>query len=226
MVVKICSGVYLVAAPFLTSELDAYSYAVIFNDEAILIDSGSGMNPIGVLRNILELGISVRNLRYIVNTHAHADHAGGDYFFYNNLNSTIVAMEPDAMAIRHGNEDYTASKMLGVPFKPCPVGISLEKEYYELRVGSGIVELYRTPGHTAGSMSILVEVAGGRVLFGGDCDGVLCSKWNSDEKDWRRSIEKILSMEFDILCMGHWYKVNRGREILEKLLEKEPMWID
>jgi hypothetical protein len=52
---------------------------------------------------------------------------------------------------------------------------------------------------------------GKRVLFGQDIHGPFSPVLGSDIKKWRSSMEKLIALNADILCEGH-YGVIRGKD--------------
>jgi glyoxylase-like metal-dependent hydrolase (beta-lactamase superfamily II) len=44
---------------------------------------------------------------------------------------------------------------------------------------------------------------GKKVLFGQDIHGPFNQAWGSDLDQWKKSMQKLLDLEADILCEGH-----------------------
>jgi glyoxylase-like metal-dependent hydrolase (beta-lactamase superfamily II) len=61
-----------------------------------------------------------------------------------------------------------------------------------------------TPGHTPGSISVLVESEGKKVLFGQDLHGPFNDGFLSNLQDYQLSMQKLLDLRADILCEGHF----------------------
>ncbi|RLG75991.1 MAG: hypothetical protein DRO23_02350 [Thermoprotei archaeon] len=221
----ISRGIYVIGGPEISYTYDAYSYMVKIGNEYVIIDAGTGLGFANMLSNILELGIDIRrNIRYVILTHCHVDHAGGAYMFYK-LGLPIVMHEADAEAVRTGNTSRTASDMLNISFIPSPVTISLRKDK-ELNVNGSSITIMHTPGHTPGSISIYFQVFGKNIVAIGDLLGVLRKEWFSNGEEWRKSIEKILALDFDIVLSGHFYERKNPKEIFYSALEHGPTWIN
>ena len=61
-----------------------------------------------------------------------------------------------------------------------------------------------TPGHTPGSISILIETEDQKkILFGQDVHGPIIPGV-SDYNDYQNSLQKLLDLKADILCEGHF----------------------
>ncbi|MBP1697936.1 MAG: beta-lactamase domain protein [Deltaproteobacteria bacterium] len=61
-----------------------------------------------------------------------------------------------------------------------------------------------TPGHTPGSISIIVDKDGKRLLFAQDIHGPLLKEFGSNLTEYDRSTQKLLDLNADILCEGHF----------------------
>ncbi|MDF2956530.1 MAG: Glyoxylase or a related metal-dependent hydrolase [Candidatus Alkanophagales archaeon MCA70_species_1] len=215
--VKICSGstevkemarkvwqdVYVVGGPDISDMLDCCVYLidVADGDELVLIDAGAGRSFRTLVRNIEHLGFSVSALSHVVATHAHIDHIGALARF-RELGAKIVAHELDAAAIESG--EGIGAEFYGVPYEPCPVDVKMSGDALELKFRKHTLKIIHIPGHTPGSVAVLADIAGRRVLFGQDIHGPYMEALGSDTRLARRSLEKLLALNADILCEGHF----------------------
>ncbi|MFX1337086.1 MAG: MBL fold metallo-hydrolase, partial [Promethearchaeota archaeon] len=60
-----------------------------------------------------------------------------------------------------------------------------------------------TPGHTPGSIVVLIEINDTKVLFGQDLHGPIIPGV-SNFNDYQNSLRKVLDLKADILCEGHF----------------------
>ncbi len=218
----------MVGGQQLSHPLDANIYLILSGNRSkgVLIDSGTGLGYKNVLRNILELGIiPSKNIEYVILTHCHVRHSGGASKLYYRVGLKTVAHEPDSTYIRIGDEEKTLAKKYGLHYDSSPITVNLRKSVETISVSGVCFELIHTPGHTLGSLSIYFELNGRKIMIIGDALGPLCKEWSSDEKLWRKSLEKILSYDFELLLTGHDYVRNEGKVIIEKALELGPLWI-
>ena len=111
--------------------------------DAVVIDPSYGIDP--VLRAIDTRGVHVR---YILNTHSHADHIAGNEEVRQRTGAKVVAHKV-------------------VPFRP-DLAVS---DGDEIAAGRLRVHVLHTPGHTKDSVLYLFEghVATGDTLFVGEC---------------------------------------------------------
>ncbi|GAG66977.1 unnamed protein product, partial [marine sediment metagenome] len=59
------------------------------------------------------------------------------------------------------------------------------------------------PGHTPGSISIVLEIDDTKILFGQDLHGPMIPGI-SNFADYQNSLQKLLNLKADILCEGHF----------------------
>jgi len=103
------------------------------------------------------LGLSIRDVDAVVLTHFHFDHAGGLHDF---LHADVHVHEREVAAAREPADSVYFSDEIDVP-------AHFRVHSAELDVYPG-VRVIETPGHTAGHVSVLVELSGGPVLLAGD----------------------------------------------------------
>lgn len=208
----ICDRVYAVGGPGLSAPEDAYVYLVDADSELIMIDAGVGYATGKIEDNIRSLGFEPARIWHIIATHCHIDHIGGLSLWKERYGCKVIAHELDRAGIEGENNDLTAASMYGVDYKPVKVDTILNGEQAEICIGELEFHFLHTPGHTPGSISVYIDTRDGRVLFGQDIHGPFSPAWGSDLGQWRRSMQKLLDLNFDVLCEGH-AGVYRGKEI-------------
>lgn len=66
------------------------------------------------------------------------------------------------------------------------------------------LEVVHTPGHTPGSVCLVADVGGHRVLLAGDTLwGGFSDEIGSDAAAWRRSLQRLAELDIDALSFGH-----------------------
>jgi len=223
-VYAISRGIYAIGGPELSFPLDAFSYIIKLNRKYLVVDTGTGLGFSNILSNILELKVDIKDISYVIITHCHVDHAGGAYLFYK-VGLPIVMHEKDALAVRTGDPKRTASDILNLTFNPSPVTLCLRSDT-EISVDGKDITILHTPGHTPGSISVHLEVYGKKVVIIGDILGGLKKEWLSNSNDWRKSISKVLELDFDIILAGHFYRRGRSKDVFYDALRQGPLWMN
>ena len=106
------------------------------------------------------LEVDPADIQWIVNSHLHLDHAGGNHLL---PNATIVIQDSEWEFGFSGKDSAYATEDFdtGQPVKR----ITGEHDLY----GDGSVILFPTPGHTPGHQSARVLTATGEAVLAGDC---------------------------------------------------------
>ena len=174
------------------------------NRETVMIDCGAGKSFDALVKNMETLGFSPQIMGALILTHCHIDHIGSAAQFKFNFNPTVVAHKEDVDAIEGRNPAPTAASWYGVDYQPVQVDKILIEEQETLTFGDVDFQCLHTPGHTPGSISIYCDFDGTRILFGQDIHGPFDVPFGSDIQEWKNSMEKLLELEADILCEGHF----------------------
>ena len=145
---KIYANTYYVGTKGLSSIL------VVTDGGLILIDAALPQSAKLIADNIRELGFDTTDVRLILNSHAHFDHAGG-IASLQRLSDAIVAMsEASAEALRFGGV-MADDPQFGFGYEsnrfPAVDEIQIVKDGESLHIGEFEITPYLTPGHTPGS---------------------------------------------------------------------------
>lgn len=183
-----------------------------------IIDTGMPGNAAKILRAVQALGKQPGDIRHILLTHCHADHAGSLAALKERTGAAAYMHALDASLIREGKAlrslkpapgliNYFFWLMLQVfPRKVDPASIEYEPaDGEELDLAGGIKAIH-IPGHSAGQLAFLWPQHGG-VLFVGDAArnvlGLQLSLVYEDVAEGERSLAKIAALEFAVACFGH-----------------------
>jgi len=202
--VRICPHVYQVGGGNLSHPDDCCVYLVESEKELALIDAGAGKGSERIIKNIKNCGFSPEGVKYILITHGHIDHIGGLKDLQAKTGALILAHELEIDAIENGNPVLTAADWYGVKYQPVKVNQVIKKDSETLTMNKIEFVFLHTPGHTPGSLSILCWCAGLKVIFGQDIHGPFNQEWGSDINKWRSSMQRLVNLDADILCEGHF----------------------
>ncbi len=124
------------------------------SDGLILLDGGLPQSAPLIEENIRRLGFKVEDIRLIVNSHAHYDHAGGMARLQRDSGAVVAASASGAAALRAGrptpdDPQFGRDGREGAFPRVGQVRVVRDKE--ELRVGDTAITAHLTPGHTPGS---------------------------------------------------------------------------
>ncbi len=176
---KITDSIYLVASGKwgfgITQAIDCNVFLISTENGCILIDSGTGLEPERMDRVIESHGFSVKDIRAVVLTHYHGDHACGASRIQKLSGCSIYAPELEAKAIEEGDETATSVALAKGGLYPADFTYPRSEKVTGVRDGENItvgnitLTAYMCPGHSLQDMVIYGNIDGKNCLFSGDC---------------------------------------------------------
>jgi len=153
-----------------------------------------------------EFGVQVR---YVINTHYHADHTWGNCFF---PGATVIGhAKCRELLIEHGVSSLEGAKKQNPSLrqvKIVPPQLTFASGELTMRVGKKNLVFSQTFGHSEDSISVLVEED--RVLFASDAFMPLPYIVDGDVDELIASIKKIGKMGLENIIQGHGDIILRG----------------
>jgi metallo-beta-lactamase class B len=120
------------------------------NDGHILIDGDLPESVPAIVANIRTLGFRVEDVKLILNSHVHFDHAGGIAELQRRSGAAVAASASSAEVLQRGSSGRD-DPQYGVLQPIAPVArVRVIADRETLRVGPLAVTAYLTPGHTPG----------------------------------------------------------------------------
>lgn len=172
-------------------------------DGLILIEGHAGLSFEREWKAIESAGLDPRQVKYILPTHEHGDHAPGAYLWRVVTGAQFVCSREMAYTLQHHIPICS-----GYGFHPpVPTDIVIDEDQELDLAGQKVVAL-RLPGHTYGAMGWLFEKDGKRLVATGDLimpEGKLgyAGSINFSATDILSSLRKLDALRVDIVLPGH-----------------------
>lgn len=196
-----------------TSELYAQvnAGAVIGPDFSVVIDTLAYPEETLEIRDFVENRLSSR-VRYVINTHYHADHSLGNWWF----KGAVVIGHRNARALMdtRGRESLDRARLQSRELREVELllpDVVFDGGELSVRVGKRTLQLISLPGHSPDGLGVLVLED--RVLFSGDAMMPLPHLVNGDLEAMTASLKRIPRLKLENVIQGHGEVVLRG-EIL------------
>jgi glyoxylase-like metal-dependent hydrolase (beta-lactamase superfamily II) len=219
--------VFRIQAPY---EGNAVNLYLVRGAKLGLIDSGAADSPLAAVEPALrDLGLDWSDLDYLLNTHGHADHSGGNGELKACAPQVQIGIHPDDSYLLTGPQAHLHSATdASAVMRLMGLEDQLREREVVLRriigrsagvdrelVDGDVVDLgddvrltvVHTPGHTAGSVSFFWE-SGGTVFSG---DAVQGHGWRAGvapiyhDLSYVASLDRIQNLRGSVLCMGHTF---------------------
>jgi cyclase len=177
---------------------------------AVVIDTLALPEETLVIREFIETELKVP-VRYIINTHYHADHCWGNYLFpgamvvgHSLTRTEMLTRGVKALDAARQNKQNTAYRNV----KIVPPQLTFNQGTLTLKVGKKNLILMQMGGHSRDGIAILVEED--RVLFAGDSFLPLPYIVDGDFEETVTSIKRIGKMGLENIIQGHGDIILRG----------------
>ena len=196
---------------------------IIGKDKALVLDTGYGIGKIyEEVRKITSLPLLV------IDSHGHMDHTGGNFQFdkvYIHSKDYELVKKHNSLAWRKRNIE-SAKSLNKVPddfdeenyLNKREGNITFLDDIKSFDLGGKTIEVVFTPGHTEGSISLYCKEK--RVMITSDaiCQYVwLFLPESTSVSDYIKSIEKVLTYDFDYFLVGHGAKLIKKEIMLDYL---------
>lgn len=186
------------------------SYLLVSNGQAILLDGTLAKNAGPIEDNIKALGFKLEDVKIILNSHAHYDHAAGTAQLKRDTGAVFMAMEQDQRALESGTpEGDTNYGIIRFP------AVKVDKVLHDgdvVALGELRMTATLTPGHTKGCTTwslrdtdegterqvifpCSVSIAGNALVGNKGYPGIVA--------DFRTSFERLGAMKAEIVLPSH-----------------------
>jgi metallo-beta-lactamase class B len=191
---KIVGNVYFVGAAGVSA------FLVTGPSGSFLIDGGLPETAPQIARNIATLGFELSGVKYLLNSHAHFDHAGGLAELARRSGGAVVASARDAEVLKIGSRDMPAVTIARTV-----------QDGDRVELGGVTLTARLTPGHTKGCTTWMTTAAeGGRnykVIF--HCSTSVVDRlvgnagYPEIASDYDKSFDLLRSLEADVFLAPH-----------------------
>jgi len=182
--------------------------AVIGPNWGVVIDTLALPEETLELRNFIEQELQVP-IRYVINTHYHADHTWGNCLF---PGATIIAHSLCREWLdTRGRASLDEARKQSTIYRQTRIilpHLTFSDGILSLRVGKKTLSFYPLPGHSADNLGVLDEED--RVLFAGDVFMPMPYIVDGNIDDMILSLKKIGKMGLENVIQGHGDIVLRG----------------
>lgn len=196
----------------------------------VLIDGTLASNAEQIEANIRALGFRLRDIRVILNSHAHADHAGAIARLAQDTGARVWASANGARALMAGGNDPDDPQYGSIAGYPAVARVAVVKDGGSVRAGAVSVTAHYTPGHTPGSTSwTWTSCEGSRCLAMVYADSLTAVsnthyRFSDDPshphrvEDFRQSIASVAALPCDVLLTPH----PDASGFIERIERREP----
>jgi len=213
---------------------------LIRGENSVLVDSGPTVMIPHVQSSLLTLGVQDEDLRFILPTHIHLDHAAGSW--------KLLQAYPDARLLVHprgsahmvdprrleagarglfGDAVSSYGEIRGVPEEK----VTESKDGEEIDLNGVTVKVIWTPGHSSHHQCLYVPED--RVLILGDAGGHYDPAFDNvmpttpppfNPVKAVESIDKLVSLNPEVLCYGHFGFTGDAVRRLEAHKDQIQLW--
>ena len=119
----------------------------------VLIDGATSAAVPGIAANVKRLGLRMRDIKWLLNSHEHTDHAAGLAALKRLTKARLAARAPAVRSLTTGKTD-PADPQAGLIDDFAPVRVDrVIRDGEQIKVGKLVLTAHATPGHTAGGTS-------------------------------------------------------------------------
>jgi cyclase len=185
--VKVRDDIYMIR-----NSMSGNVTVILADDGVLLIDDKFAMDHDGIMTKLRE--ITDKPILYVINTHLHQDHTGG--------NAAMQALSAKIIGSENARRIMAETSTQGLP------NVTIE-EHMRIYHGNRPLDLYYLGrGHTDGD--IVIHMPDDRIVVMGD----LFATWEpyvhlihyaagGSGRDWSRTLEQALKLDFDTVIPGH-----------------------
>ncbi|MFL5580714.1 MAG: subclass B3 metallo-beta-lactamase [Gemmatimonadaceae bacterium] len=211
---------------------DVASFLVVGPEGHVLIDGGYPGTPPLIMASIAKLGFDIRDVKVLLNSEPHLDHAGGLAALQWASGAELWASEASARTLAAGGDDpdillpLRALVWSGLVRYPAPRVDHRLRDGDTIRVGPVAIAAHITGGHTRGCTTFSFRVRDGERVLNvvSACSLVVLggSRYPGQRADLARTFRVLRSLPADIWVSSHARLFDRYRKFVARDTAKRP----
>lgn len=236
---RIADGLYYVGSR------DLAAYLVVTPAGDILLNSDYTTSPPQIRRSVEELGFHWKDIKILLISHAHADHAGGSAEVIRQTGARYEVMEGDAATVESGGAtDFAFGRRGGDNLYPPAHVDRVLHDGDTVTLASTTLTAHRTPGHTPGctTWTLRVHLPGESAAV--RREAVVVGSWNvlpsyrlvpshgrpaaypGIAQDFAHSFQVLLGLPCDVFLGAHGGYFDMLAKLKRMPAEGDRVWID
>jgi cyclase len=166
--------------------------ALITSEGVVLVDDKFEVDFANIVAEVKK--ITSQPIKYVINTHHHADHSGG--------NAKMQAMNVQVISSEQARENMVDANQPGLP-------TMVFEHHAHVYLGGKNVELYHFGrSHTNGDIVALfpedrVLASGDMFTYGDQTPELIDYSGGGSAKEWTSTLDSALMLDFDTVVPGH-----------------------
>ena len=224
---RIAGNLYYVGAT------DVAAFLITGPDGHIVLDGGYPSTAPMIIASIAKLGFSIKDVKVLLNSEPHPDHAGGLGVLQRASGAELWASEASAYSLASGGDDPDLILPLRVLVRIGVVGyppMRVDHRFKDgdtIRVGPIALTAHVTAGHTRGCTSWSFPVRDGdrmlNVVSACSLTVVAVGRYPEQGADLERSFRVLRSLPADIWVTAHARRWGRYRKFVARGTAKNPV---
>ncbi len=208
---RLSDNLYLAYSEY--PHVDSGNVYLLTGTHPTLIDCGSQRAGPQLVRNLAQAGLGPGDIHQVIATHGDCDHTQGYHDLRLLQPDLRLSMHPqDWPLVIEGDPYRNSNYVYRRPFMPFAADHCLPLDDGDaVPAGDTVLTVHHTPGHTDGSICLLGEIDGRRVLFAGDTIGGSMKSltgadlrvWAEAAAAWTLSLDYLRTLSFDWVLNGH-----------------------
>ncbi len=222
---------------------DLAAYLVLTPAGDILINSNYTSSPPQIRHSVEQLGFRWSDIKILLISHAHVDHAGGSAAILRQTGAKYEVMAGDAELAESGGRTDFAFGGKGLLFPPAHVNRVLQ-DGDTVALGGVVLTAHRTAGHTRGCTTWTMEAHVPGEPAGVRRHVVIVGSWNvlseyrltdthgrpasypGIAEDFRHQFALLAALPCDVFLGAHGTYFNMLAKLQRMPAEGERVWID